>query len=86
MLDFNNGAALSKSGVFSNFFHRQDRSTGNVVSIENLHGFEFRQRHGPSLDAIEDRLEMEQPHRGCGVGLFIDPALLADDPADRRPC
>src|SRR5215469_7452695 len=85
MIDLDHGAGLAERLVLGDLLHRQDRSAGDVVLVENIHGLELGLGHGPLLDAPEDLVEPRQTGRGLGVIGMRLPSGLADHVADLLP-
>src|SRR2546421_11160149 len=85
MIDLDDSAGRTQRLIFRQLLHRQDRTAGNVVLVEDFHDLELGLGHGPLLDARENLVEARQPGRGLGVVGMGFPAGLADDVADLLP-
>src|SRR5712672_895273 len=85
MIDLDHGAGRAQRLILDQFLHRQDRTAGDVVLVENVHRLELGLGHGPLLDAGEDFIQPRQPGRGLGVVGVGLPAGLADDVANLLP-
>src|ERR1700674_3519024 len=85
MIDLDHGAGGAQRLILDQLLHRQDRTAGDVVLVENIHRLELGLGHGPLLDACENLVEARQPGRRLGVIGMGLPAWLADDVANLLP-
>src|SRR5712672_2107135 len=85
MIDLDHGAARAQRLILDQFLHRQDRTAGDVVLVENVHRLELGLGHGPLLDAGEDFIQPRQPGRRLGVVGVGLPAGLANHVANLLP-
>src|SRR5258707_10662603 len=85
MIDLDHGAGGAQRLILDQFLHRQDRTAGDVVLVENVHRLELGLGHGPLLDAGEDFIQPRQPGRRLGVVGVGLPAGFADDVANFLP-
>src|SRR5262245_18570437 len=85
MVDLHHGTGGKQRLVVGEFLHGQNRSAGDVVLVENVHGFELGLGHGPPLDARENLVEALEARGWLGVVGVRLPAGLADDVADCLP-
>src|ERR1700730_9026817 len=85
MIHLDHSAGGAQRWIFDQLLHRQDRPTGDVVLVQNIHGLELGLGHGPLLDAGEDFVEARQPGGRLGVVGVGLPAGLADHVANFLP-
>src|SRR5208283_4680891 len=90
VIDFDNGSGLPQRRLLSDFLHGQNRTTGNVAFVEDVHRLELVLGLGPFLDLAEDLHEVRQARLRCRVTGVGQPILasdhLADFSPDRRLC
>src|SRR6202030_1040116 len=85
MIHLDDGAGGEQRLMLDQLLHRQDRTAGDVVLVENFHRLELGLGHGPLLDAREDLVKPRQPGGRLGVIGMGLPAGLADDVANLLP-
>src|SRR6202522_438518 len=85
VIDLDDRAGGAQRLIFGQFLHRQDRTAGNVVLVEDLHRLELGLGHRPLLDTRENLIQARQPGGRLGVIGMGLPAGLADHVTDLLP-
>ena len=58
MINFDHCSSRPQGLILSDLLHGQNGAAWNIKLIENFHGFKLCLGHGPSFNAIKDRLQV----------------------------